>query len=482
MFSAVRRRDDLLMERKINIALYFIAVLFVVLGFRLWDLQLLKGGEYQKIDEHNRLRVLNITAPRGIIYDRNNRPLVKNVPSFDISVIKEYLPEDEETLKSLSSLVDLKVDSIKRLLKKASRIPFKPVTLRQDVSFDLVARVEANKIDFPGLQVDVVSGREYIYGHSASHLMGYLGRINQKQLDTPEYRDVPKESFVGKFGVEKIYDRTLMGSAGKKIIEVNATGNIVKVARIQRPVKGHDITLTIDIDLQVEAERSLYNKAGSVVALDPDTGEILALASAPSFDPNVFVRGIGHKDWNRLINDPNKPLLNRAIQSRYPPGSTFKIVSALAALEEGIVDEHTTHYCSGSIYFGRTFKCWKEGGHGSVDLFDAITQSCDVYFYEIAKKLDIDILAKYAKMFGLGRKTGIELDGEITGINPSSQWKMEARNERWFTGETLNTIIGQGYLSATPLQMARLIAAAVNGGMLFSPSLVHEPERKCSYD
>lgn len=466
------------MEKKINIAMYCIALFFLVLVFRLWDLQLLKGGEYRKIDEHNRLRVLDIPAPRGIIYDRNGRALVKNVPSFDVSVIKEYLPEDNETLSALSELVGLKTDIIKSRLKKATNVPFKPVTLRQDVSFDLVARVEANKIDFPGLQIDVVSGREYIYGYSASHVLGYLGRISQRQLDTPEYRDVPKESFVGRFGVEKIYDRTLMGSSGKKIIEVNATGNIVKVARIQRPVKGRDITLTIDIDLQVEAERSLENSAGSVVALKADTGEVLALASAPSFDPNVFVRGIGHKDWNRLINDPRKPLLNRAIQSRYPPGSTFKIISALAALEEGVVNIHTKHHCSGSIYLGREFKCWKSGGHGDVDLFDAIVQSCDVYFYEIAKNLDIDVLAKYAGFFGIGKETGIGLDGEVSGINPTSQWKMKVKNERWFTGETLNTIIGQGYLAATPIQMARLTAAAVNGGKLYRPYLVKDNERE----
>jgi len=278
------------MEKKINIALYCIALFFLVLVFRLWDLQLLKGGEYRKIDENNRLRVLDIPAPRGIIYDRNGRALVKNVPSFDVSVIKEYLTEDDETLSALSTLVGLEIDSIKSRLKKATNVPFKPVILRQDVSFDLVARVEANKIDFPGLQIDVVSGREYIYGYSASHVLGYLGRISQQQLDTPEYSDVPKESFVGRFGVEKIYDRTLMGSSGKKIIEVNATGNIVKVARIQRPVKGRDITLTIDIDLQVEAERSLENSAGSVVALKADTGEVLALASAPS---SVIKTGTG---------------------------------------------------------------------------------------------------------------------------------------------------------------------------------------------
>ncbi len=378
----------------------------------------------------------------------------------------------------MAKLIDLTLDDLRSRFADASAKPFEPIKLKQDVSFEEVAKVEARKIDFPGLQIDIVGSREYIYGHSASHVIGYLGRLGLEQLNVPEYTDVPRESFIGQFGAEKIYDNTLRGNAGKKIIEVDALGSIIKFVRIQRPVKGSDISLAIDINLQVEAEKSLRGKAGAVVALKPDTGEILALASAPSFDPNLFVRGIAYKDWKRLLNDPRKPLLNRAIQSRYPPGSTFKIVTAIAALEEGIITEDTEYNCKGSIYFGRIFRCWKGAGHGNVRLHRAIVESCDVYFYEVAKDLHIDKLAQYAFSFGLGRPVGVELEGEVPGVVPTTGWKLGIKKEKWYKGETLNAVIGQGYLSVTPIQMAKLISALVNGGKLYEPYLLKDSESK----
>ncbi len=460
------------MEKRIGIALYVVIFIFAVFVFRLWHLQVVRGNEYKKIDERNRLRVIDIHAPRGIIYDRNNKALVKNMPSFDISVVKEDLSRDPRTLSALGALIGLSLEDISARLRNAPARPFESVILKQDVSFEEVARIEARRIDFPGLQVDVVEGRQYNYGHSSSHILGYLGRLTAGQISSPQYIGLPHGTFVGQFGVEKTYDDILRGIPGKKIIEVNAVGNIVKVVRIQRPIKGKDINLAIDINLQVEAERSLRGKTGAVVALNPGTGEVLALASAPTFDPNVFVRGIKYSDWKRLVEDPRKPLLNRAIQSRYPPGSTFKVVTAIAALEEGIVTRETSYNCKGSIYFGRVYRCWKKGGHGNVRLYKSIVESCDVYFYEIAKKLNVDILAQYAFGFGLGRPTGIELDGEVGGLVPTSGWKREVKKEAWYTGETLNSVIGQGYVSATPIQMARLMAAVVNGGRLYEPHLL----------
>ena len=465
------------MEKRINIALIIVIIIFSIFSFRLWQLQILKGNDYKKIDEKNRLRVLNIPAPRGIIYDRNDRALVNNIPSFDIEVVREDMHGGRESLSDLAELIGMKYDSVVSRLEKGASRPFKPVVMKQDVSFRDVAKIEARKIDFPGLQINVVAGREYIYGHSASHLLGYLGSPGIELLNTPEYSGVPPEAFIGQFGVEKIYDTTLMGKAGKKIIEVDALGSIMKVVRIQRPVKGKDIKLTIDIDLQIEAEKNLQGKAGAVVAVKPDTGEILVLASAPTFDPNLFVRGIKNRDWSMLVKDPKKPLLNRAIQSQYPPGSTFKIITAIAALEEGIIDKDTRHYCNGSIYFGRTFRCWKADGHGDVDLYRAIVESCDVYFYEIAKQFQIDKLVQYAFGFGLGQKTGIQLEGEAAGIVPTTEWKLQTRNEKWFTGETLNTVIGQGYVSATPMQIASMMAAVVNGGRLYEPYLLADQEQ-----
>jgi penicillin-binding protein 2 len=466
------------MEKRIAAAIYIVILLCLTLVFRLWYLQILKGNEYREIDERNRLRVLNIVPPRGIIYDRNNRPLVKNIPSFDIAVVKEDIPKDPETLSSLGRLIGMKKDEIEKKLDSRPRKPFEPLTLKEDVSFQEVARVEAGKIDFPGLQVKVVSGREYIYGHAASHVLGYIGSMSLAQMKSPLYSDVPPESSVGQFGIEKVFDADLRGIAGKKVIEVDAVGSIMKVVRIQRPIKGRDIRLTIDIDLQVEAEKNLRGKEGAVVALDTGTGEVLAIASSPTFDPNLFVRGIERKDWKKLVNDPRKPMLNRAIQSQYPPGSTFKIITAITALEEGLVTEHTDYYCKGSIYFGRVFRCWKWGGHGDVRLHESLVESCDVYYYEIAKELDVDTLAQYAFSYGLGRPTGIEIEGEAKGIVPTSGWKYERQKERWYTGETLNTVIGQGYLSATPIQMARVIATVVNGGKLYEPYLLMEEGKK----
>jgi penicillin-binding protein 2 len=460
------------MDKRINIAFIIVTVLFCVFVFRLWHLQVLRGSEYKKIDEHNRLRVLSIPASRGIIYDRNGRPLVKNVPSFDISVVKEDISGNSEILSDLSRLIGVKHEDVLSSIRKYSVKPFRPVVLKEDVPFKDVARIEARKSDFPGLHIKIVESREYMYGHSASHVIGYLGSPANGQLKSQEYEDVAEESFVGQFGIEKVYDSTLRGIAGKKIIEVNALGSIIKVVRIQRPARGKDITLTIDVDLQVEAENSLKGRAGAVVAIDPATGAILALASAPSFDPNMFARGINSRDWRKLVKDPKKPLLNRAVQSQYPPGSTFKILTAITALEEGIVASDTTYDCNGWIYFGRTFRCWKAAGHGEVSLHKAIVESCDVYFYEVGKILDIDVLARYAHGFGLGIRTGVPLEGEAAGIVPTTAWKHQVKNDTWFRGETLNTVIGQGYLSATPIQVAVMMAAVVNGGILYEPYLL----------
>jgi penicillin-binding protein 2 len=460
------------MDKRITIAVYIVGIVFLIFLVRLWSLQVIRGQEYKKIDERNRLRVLDIPAPRGIIYDRNNKALVKNIPTFDITAVKEDLSRDTETLTKLGELIGLTEEEILDRLASAKAKPFEPVTLKQDISFKNMAKVEARKMNFPGLQVNVVGGREYIYGHASSHVLGYLGRLSLKQMRLNKYRDIPGETFIGQYGVEKNYDEILRGISGKKVIEVDAVGSIIKIVRIQRPVKGRDIKLTIDIDLQIEAEKSLQGKTGAVVALRADTGAVLALASSPSFDPNVFVRGIDYKDWKKLVNDPQKPLLNRTIQGQYAPGSTFKLITALAALEQGIITKDTGYYCKGSLFFGREFGCWKKEGHGYITLHNAIVESCDVYFYEIGKKLNIDILAQYAMGYGLGRPTGIKLDGELPGIVPTSGWKLETKGERWYTGETLNTVIGQGYLSVTPVQMARLTAAVVNGGNLYEPYLI----------
>ncbi|UCE72166.1 MAG: hypothetical protein JSU99_02340, partial [Nitrospiraceae bacterium] len=279
------------MEKKINITVYFVIALFVLFVLRLWYLQIIRGDDYSKIDERNRIRIVEIPAPRGIIYDRNGKPLVKNIPSFDISILREDIPDGAEQLDALADLLNVKTGDLKSRLKKATSNPFEPVKLKQDISFQEVATVEARKTDFPGLQVEAVGGREYIYNQAASHVIGYLGRLSLEQMKDPEYKDVPKESFIGQFGAERVYDEKLRGIAGKKVLAVDARGKVVKVVRILKPVKGEDIDLTIDIDLQVVAEKSLEGRAGAIVAIVPGSGEVLALASAPSYNPNLFSRG-----------------------------------------------------------------------------------------------------------------------------------------------------------------------------------------------
>ncbi|TNF55925.1 penicillin-binding protein 2 [bacterium] len=454
-------------EKRILYATYFIIFIFAVFLFKLWDLQVIRGREFKEIAEQNRLRIVEIPAPRGLIYDRNNRPLVKNIPSFDISVLKEDISRDPQTISDFENLLELDAGYIAKRLRRFPESPFAPVKLKMDVSMKEVARVEARKMDYPALQVEVVISREYIYDDFASHAIGYLGHLTFEQAGDPDYSGVPRMAFIGQMGVEKIHDKFLRGTAGKKYIEVDAMGRMIRVFSIQQPVKGDDIQLTIDMDLQRAAENALKDKTGAIVVIGVHNGEVLALASKPSFNPNLFSRGINYDDWERLVNDPRKPFLNRTIQSQYPPGSTFKPITALVALEEEIINENTKFYCRGSIEFGREFKCWKKQGHGLTDLHKALVESCDVYFYEIAKKLDIDSLSEYATHFGLGSPSGIELEGEISGIVPSARWKMKTKKQKWFKGESLNTVIGQGYLSTSPIQMARLMAALVNGGKLY---------------
>ncbi|MBI4697575.1 MAG: penicillin-binding protein 2 [Nitrospirae bacterium] len=369
----------------------------------------------------------------------------------------------------------MKIEDLGRRLAAAASDLSDTIKLKQNVSIEEVARVEARKVDFPGLQVDVVVSREYLYWQNASHVIGYLGRLSLKQAKDPRYSHIPREEFIGQWGAEKIYDTVLRGTAGEKIVEIDAMGRVVKSVGSEPFVKGRDIELTIDMTLQSVAEDELFDKTGAVVALDPNSGEILVLASNPSFDPNLFARGINFEDWEDIVNDPLHPLMNRALQSQYPPGSTFKIITTLAALEEGAVTKDTQFVCTGSINIGRTFGCWKKGGHGRVDLHRAIVESCDVYFYEAGKRLGVDPIARSALDFGLGRTTGIELDGEKPGLVPSTGWKLKTKKEKWYLGETLNTAIGQGYLSVTPLQMARLMAAVVNGGKLYRPHILKDP-------
>ncbi len=455
---------------RIMVVSYIVIFLFSILLLRLWQIQILQGDEYRRLSEENRLRIVRIAAPRGIIYDRNNIPLVKNSPYFSVSInpIKGALID----YSSLAKVVNVDVESI---LKKVSnkKYTFEPVRLKEGLSFKEIAYIEARRSDFPGIYIDVDVTRQYLFGEVGAHFIGYLGKLNQKQYGAPDFKGLPVDAFVGQWGVEKLYDKQLRGIPGERIVEVDALGRELRLIAEKPPTKGDDLILAMDINLQKAAEDSFGERTGALVAIKPETGEILALVSKPSFDPNLFAKGISQKQWEDFINNPRNPLLNRALQSQYPPGSTFKIVTALAGLEEGAIDPETKVTCNGGLSYGRWhFGCWQKNGHKTLSLYRAIVESCDVYFYEVGKRLGIDRIASYARLLGLGTDSGIKLVKERTGLIPDTKWKQEKKRQPWYLGETFNASIGQGYVAVTPFQMARLTAIVSNGGYIYDPSLL----------
>jgi penicillin-binding protein 2 len=459
-------------SERILVSGYIIVAIFFILAVRLWQLQILEGDEYRKISEENRLRIVRVAAPRGIIYDRNGIPLVRNAPYYYVSINSRNVKNLD--LPALSKLLSMDIDSlVEKISGRSQQNLYEPIRLKEGLSLKEVARIEARRSDFPGLGIDVDVSRDYLFGSTGAHLIGYLGKPNRFQYNNPDFRDVPSDAFIGQWGVEKLYDRELRGTAGERVIEVDALGRELRLLSEKPPVRGEDIKLAMDINLQKRAEEAFGEKTGALVAIKPDTGEILALVSRPSFDPNLFARGIKYKEWKELAEDRKLPMLNRALQSQYPPGSTFKIITAIAALEEGVADTNTKVTCDGSISYGRwRFGCWLKKGHGSLSLHRALVESCDVYFYEMGKRLGIDRLAAYARMFGLGKESGLHLVKERRGLIPDTNWKLQKRNQPWYLGETFNAAIGQGYVAATPFQMAEITSIVANGGYVYKPSLL----------
>lgn len=461
--------------QKIIIASYLVLLGFLIIILRLWQLQLLQGEDLRKISESNRLRIIRVAAPRGIIFDRNGIPLVKNTPYFCASIIPEEF--DTARIPFLAGALNMPEDELRKMIGKKAQKPFSPLRLKEDLTFDEVSYLEARRSDFPGLIIEIEVSREYLYGGIGAHTIGYLGKMTPRQSKDPEFRDVPPDAFIGQWGVEKFYDKSLRGTAGQRIIEVDAIGREIRLLRETPPVKGADLSLSIDMALQKAAEDAFEGKTGALVALKADTGEILGLLSAPSFNPNSFAKGISSGDWNAIVTDRKVPMLNRAIQSQYPPGSTFKIITAIAALEEKALDTATKVDCRGGINYGKWhFGCWKKSGHNIVSLHRALVESCDVYFYEAGKRVGFDKIHDYAVMFGLGEETGISIGRERKGLIPNSQWKRETKKSGWFLGETFINSIGQGFVSTTPVQMAVMMNAVANGGHVYKPSILRTSE------
>lgn len=465
-------------KQRLILASVCILFAFALLFLRLFYLQIIRGAEYRILSEKNAVRLKSVKSSRGLIYDRKGQLLVDNRPSFNLKIIIEDAGSVKDTLGKVSELIGVPVAEMQGNIEKAGRRAYyTPVTIKHDISRDQLAVVEAHKFDLPGIQIDIEPTRHYIHEKTAAHLLGYLGQINPEELKSGKYPNVRTGDSIGRYGIEKSFESYLQGKRGGRQVEVDANGRVIKILKTVNPIAGNDLELTLDLDLQLKAEELLEGKEGAIVAMDPANGDVLVMASNPSFNQNDFIGGISSKKWNALITDPGKPMNNKAIQAEYPPASTYKILTSIAALEEKQVDLSTTSYCPGYYTFGnRTYKCWrwKYGGHGEVNVISAIAESCDVYYYQAGDKVGVDTLAQYAFGSGFGKKTGIRLANERSGLIPTSEWKRSRFNEAWQGGETLSIAIGQGYNLVTPLQMAVFTSAVGNGGRLYRPRIVRQ--------
>jgi penicillin-binding protein 2 len=459
-------------QRRLTILKFGLILVVALLALRFWQLQIREGSYYQDLSENNRTRTVAVEPARGLIYDRNGVLLANNVPSFNLYVTLEDLTDREVFIRRVVDLIGLDEAMLRK--KLAERGPkLTPRKIKGGLTLREAALIESHRLDLPGLMIQAESQRNYPQAVTAAHLLGYVGEISADQLEKTESKELRLGSIIGQYGVEKSYDAVLRGQPGEKLTEVDALGHQKRTVMTEKPQAGDNLYLTIDQRLQTLAEDLLGPEAGAIVALDPTSGEVLALASRPTFDPNVLSREMTPKRWDEIVTDEGHPLTNRATQGQYPPGSTFKIVMAAAALETDTVEPGTRIPCAGMFQFGRRqYRDWKKGGHGLVDLRLAIVDSCDVYFYTIGHRLGIDTIASYATQFGLGRNTGIELPSERLGIVPSTTWKAKARGESWLPGETISASIGQGYLTVTPIQMATLIGTVGNDGISYQPRLV----------
>ncbi len=461
-------------KQRITGAMLCVAAAFVILIVRLFYLQVIEGKELRRLSENNCIRLQSIDPPRGLIFDCNGKMLVDNRPSFDLSIVLKDAEPIEHTIAKLSQYIQVPASELWSKIARIKGISsYNPVLLKQDIGRDALAVIEVQKFDLPGVVVNVNPKRHYLHKQQAAHLIGYLGEISPDELKSGKYPGHRSGDFIGKFGVEKAYEQLLWGKRGGQQVEVNVTGQVVRILKTVAARPGNNIYLTIDHRLQKRAEELLEGMAGAVAAMEPTTGGILALVSSPAFDQNAFVNGMSHEKWDSLISNPFRPMENKAVQGEYPPASIFKIITAIAALEEKIINEKTTFYCPGYHKYGdRVFRCWKKNGHGRVDIFKALAESCDVYFYQVGQKLGVDRLAWYAKACGLGSPTGINLDHEAQGLIPTAAWKKGITGNKWQKGETLGVAIGQCYNLATPLQMLVLASALANGGTRYKPLIV----------
>lgn len=466
---------NLFRSRAILAALVCSALLLLLAG-RLFFLQGIGHNHYATLSTNNRVRLMAVAPTRGLVFDRDGVLLAENLPSYRLELTPESIPDMDLTLASLHELLEFGENDVARLRKALRRKrPFEGIPLLNNLSDDQVARVAANRHRFPGVDIAARLSRNYPLGDLTAHVLGYVGRIDERELQVLDPNNYSGTSYVGKIGIEKQYEDLLHGSVGFQQVEVNAEGRILRVLEEMPPVAGRDIYLTLDAALQATAREALGANSGAVVALDPLNGDVLAMVSQPAFNPNLFVSGISAATYSELSRAEERPLFNRALSGQYPPGSIIKPFLGLAALETGLQPVGRVQFCRGYYVLpndDRRYRDWKKHGHGVVDLHAAVAQSCDVYFYDLALRLGIDRISPYLAGFGFGTRTGIDSTGEAEGILPSRAWKRKMRNEPWFPGETLITGIGQGYLATTPLQLASATATLATGGERMRPRLL----------
>lgn len=446
-------------------------VLLAIIAFGYWRVQVVDGTTYRERADHNRLRKLAIEAPRGLILDRHGTPLVENVPSYRLELDRTRVADLDASLEMASKTLAVPRDELRAKVDAQKRVPiFRPIAIADDLSLAQVSRFAVLQLEHPEFEVRTGQHRLYRYAHQTAHLLGYLGEVNEDELLGST--DLRPGDLIGRKGLERVYEDRLSGTRGEQVVVVDSRGQVIEEYDREPAGAGSDLKLTLDLGLQQEASRLLADQVGALVALDPRSGAVLAMASSPSFDPNLFSRGIAVDDWRNLIENPADPLQNRAVQNTYPPGSVFKLVMATAALATGKVDPSETFVCNGySMIYDHRYRCHRRGGHGRVNLRSALEGSCNVYFHQMGLRLGIDEIARYSRLFGLGSPTGIDLGGERAGLVPDSRWSQQRRGTPWYAGETISVATGQGPLLVTPLQIATMTAVFANRGLLVQPHL-----------
>jgi penicillin-binding protein 2 len=462
-------------QRTVPLA-FGVVLIFSLLILRLWYLQILYAEDYRALSENNRLRFLPVPASRGALMDRNKSILVSNRPSFSLALIPQEITDVEAMLDRLSTLLGLdRAELGERWQKAKGRARYYPVVVATQITREQVEIVEENRMRLAGVEITMKPVREYHYKQSAAHLLGYIAEISEKELDDAAYQDYNPGDYVGKNGIEKAWEHELHGEDGGRQLEVDSRGRVLRVLHESQPTVGNSLVLTIDQRLQQAAERAFGSQAGATVVMNVTNGEVLAFVSSPTFDPALFAGKIPTDVWESYLKDKRHPLQNKALSGQYPPGSTFKMITALAGLETGLVNESSSVYCDGTYKLGSgKFRCWSRTGHGSVNLRRSLKESCDVYYYQLGERLGIDRLAEMCRRFKLGDTLGIGLAGEKKGLIPTTEWKLKRFGKRWVPGDTPPAAIGQGYVLMTPIQLVSMVATVANEGTVFRPHLVKQ--------